>query len=56
MRNGCRGHLARTWGHANEVWEREVDDLRVGVEDLVEERRGERICERRETRKRGRRG
>ena len=43
-------------GHANEGWEREVDDLRVDVEDLVEERKGERICERREIRKRGRRG
>ena len=54
MRKGCRWHLSRTWGHANEVWEREVDDLRVDVEDLVEERKGERICERREMRKRGR--
>jgi hypothetical protein len=56
MRKGCRWHLSRTWGHANEVWEREVDDLRVDVEDLVEERKGERICEQREMHKRGRRG
>jgi len=31
-------------GQADEVWEREVDDLRAGVEDLIEERKGERIC------------
>jgi hypothetical protein len=28
-------------GQANKVWEREVDDLRVGVKDLIEECKGE---------------
>jgi hypothetical protein len=55
MRKGCRWHLARTWGHTNEVWEHEVDDLQVDIEDLVKERKGERICEQREMHKRGQR-
>ena len=35
------GHLACAWGHADEIWEGEVDDLWALCEEAIEERKGE---------------
>ena len=51
MENGRRELFTCAWRHADEVWEGEVDDLRVGCEELVEERKGESVRKQREARK-----
>jgi len=50
MENGRRGHFTCAWRYADEVREGEVDDLRAGRE-LVEGRKGDRICRQHEGRK-----
>ncbi|KAI0288996.1 hypothetical protein BC826DRAFT_1034577 [Russula brevipes] len=43
--HGCRWHLAGVGGHADEVGQREMRDVRVRGEEAVEERIGERVRE-----------
>jgi len=51
MGNGRRGHFTCAWRYADEIREGEVGDPRAGREELVEERKGERVRKRREARK-----